>query len=48
MPRVQPAHNASAAKIACAGGLIGLSHQLSAPGSSSGRLILEETGMQER
>jgi len=45
MPHVQPAHNASAAKIAYAGGLSGLTHQFSAPESSSGQLILEERGM---
>ena len=45
MPRAQPAHNASAAKIACASDLSGLPHRLSAPESSSGQLILEEKGM---
>ena len=48
MLRVQPSRNASAAKIACAGGLSGLNHQLATPELSSGRLILEERGMQER
>ena len=47
MPHVQPARNASAAKIACDGGLNGLIHQLATPESSSGRLFLEERGMQE-
>jgi hypothetical protein len=42
MPHVQPAHNASAAKIACASGFSGLIHQLTMP---SGQLILEERGM---
>lgn len=48
MPHGQPTHNASAAKIACAGDFSGLPHQLPTPESSSGRLILEERGMQER
>jgi hypothetical protein len=45
MPHVQPARNASAAKIACASDLSGLIHQLTFAVSSSGRLIFEERGM---
>ena len=48
MPHDWQAHNASAAKIACASDLSGIIHQLTFAVSSSGLLILEDLGMQHR